>query len=174
MADASSAAFTRYPEGLASALEKIEGSAGLMTGVNRAVAPMYVVNPLEASGASGLFSTHPPTADRVRILRSMAGAGLAEYEKAYSNAQGGRLLGSATLSQAAEVLARPPSGEPEKEPLQKAREAVDLLHRTSGFLFVPCACGVKIKVPPSFAGEMVRCPRCGAEHEVPAQAAASE
>ena len=167
MADASSAAFTRYPEGLASALEKIERSAGLMTGVNRAVAPMYVVNPLEATGPSGLFSTHPPTADRVRILRSMAGAGLGAYEKAYSNAQGAGLLGGATLSQAAEVQVRPPSAGTEKAPLQKARAAVDLLHQANGFLFVPCACGVKIKVPPSFAGQTIRCPRCGAEDAVP-------
>jgi len=170
MADASSAAFTRYPEGLASALEKIERSAGLMTGVNRVVAPMYVVNPLEAAGPSGLFSTHPPTANRVRILRSMAGAGLASYEKAYSSVQGQGLLGSATLSQAAEVQPRPPSAEAEKDPLQKARAAVDLLHRTNGFVFVPCACGVKIKLPPSFAGGTVRCPRCGAEHPVPPSA----
>ena len=170
MADATSATFTRYPEGLASALEKIERSAGLMTGVNRAVAPMYVVNPLEASGTSGLFSTHPPTADRVRILRSMAGAGLAAYEKAYSNVQGAGLLGSATLSQAAGVQARPPSAEAEREPLQKAREAVDLLHQANGFVFVPCACGVKIKLPPSFAGATVRCPRCGTENAVPSPA----
>ena len=145
-----------------------------MTGVNRAVAPMYVVNPLEASGPSGLFSTHPPTADRVRILRSMAGAGLGAYEKAYSSVQGAGLLGSATLSQAAEVQARPPSTAAEKEPLQKAREAVDLLHQADGFIFVPCACGVKIKLPPSYTGETVRCPRCGAEDPVPSQAAASE
>jgi heat shock protein HtpX len=167
MADASSATFTRYPEGLARALEKIERSAGLMKDVNRAVAPMYVVNPLEAAGPSGLFSTHPPTADRVRILRSMAGAGLAAYEKAYSRVQGAGLLGSATLSQAAEVQPRPPSAEAEKEPLQKARETVDLLHQANGFLFVPCACGLKIKAPPGFAGATIRCPRCGAENAVP-------
>jgi heat shock protein HtpX len=167
MADASSATFTRYPEGLASALQKIERGAGLMTGVNRAVAPMYVVNPLEATGTSGLFSTHPPTANRVRILRSMAGAGLTAYEKAYSNVQGAGLLGGATLSQAAEVPVRAPSAEAEKDPLQKARAAVDLLHQANGFLFVTCACGVKIKLPPSFAGATVRCPRCGAEDPVP-------
>ena len=168
MADASSAEFTRYPDGLASALEKIERSAGLMTNVNRAVAPMYVVNPLEATGTStSLFSTHPSTADRVRILRSMAGAGLSAYEKAYSQTQGEGLLSSATLSKAADVPVRAPSAEPEKEPLEKARDAVDLLHLSNGFLFVPCACGVKIKVPPSFAGATVRCPRCGAEDPVP-------
>jgi heat shock protein HtpX len=169
MADASSAQFTRYPEGLASALEKIESSAGLMKDVNRAVALMYVVNPLEAAGAStSLFSTHPATADRIRILRSMAGAGLAEYEKAYSREKGEALLSGATLSKAPELQVRAASAEEEKPPLQKAREAVDLLHLANGLLFIPCACGVKLKVPPSYAGGTIRCPRCGAEHEVPA------
>ena len=175
LADASSATFTRYPEGLASALEKIERSAGLMTGVNRAVAPMYVVNPLEAAGTTfSLFSTHPPTAARVRILRQMAGAGLGDYEKAYSKAQGKGLLGAVTLSDAAEVAPRSPSAAAEKEPLQKARAAVDLLHQANGFVFVPCACGLKLKLPPGCAGKTVRCPRCGTEHEVPSQEAPSE
>jgi heat shock protein HtpX len=175
MADASSAEFTRYPEGLASALEKIQRSAGLMAGVNKAVAPMYVVNPLEATGSStSLFSTHPSTADRVRILRSMAGAGLGEYEKAYSKAEGEGLLSGATLSKAPELQVRAPSAEAEKEPLQKARDAVNLLHLANGLLFVPCPCGLKIKVPSSYAGATIRCPRCGEENNAPARPAASQ
>ena len=62
-ADASSALFTRYPEGLASALEKIAGSAIPLRAANRATAPMYIVNPLEAVGKrlAKLSSTHPAT-----------------------------------------------------------------------------------------------------------------
>jgi len=167
LADASSASFTRYPEGLASALERIERTAGQMDNVNRAVAPMYVVNPLQAAGPSGLFSTHPPTADRVRILRSMAGAGLAAYEKAYSGTVGEGLIGPETLSQAADAPVRAPSAEAEKEPLAKAREAVDAIHRTNGLLFVQCPCGVKLKAPPIYAGGTILCPRCGTENPIP-------
>ena len=61
LADASSAQFTRYPEGLASALEKISAGQSKEYKKSRALAPMYIVNPMAASGkAVGLFSTHPP------------------------------------------------------------------------------------------------------------------
>ena len=50
LADASAAAYTRYPEGLASALEKIAAApAEQLRGANRANAPMYIVNPLQAA-----------------------------------------------------------------------------------------------------------------------------
>jgi heat shock protein HtpX len=76
MADASSALYTRYPEGLASALEKIAASTGQLKSANQATAPMYIMNPFrkEKRPASNLTSTHPPISERIRILRSMAGA----------------------------------------------------------------------------------------------------
>ena len=74
LADASAAQFTRYPEGLASALEKIATYQTGQLQVSRAVAPMFTVNPLAAAGsAMSLFSTHPPTEDRIRVLRGMSG-----------------------------------------------------------------------------------------------------
>jgi heat shock protein HtpX len=174
MADASGAQFTRYPEGLASALEKISQSARLMSKVNRAVAPMLTVNPLEGSSVSSLFSTHPPTQDRVRVLRSMAGgAAYADYEAAYAKVHGQGLIGQRTLAQAQPVSVRGPSAESEKTDLEKARESVDILHRMSGFLFVPCACGLKIKVPPTHEHDSVQCPRCGRAIPVPAVVAAA-
>ncbi len=70
LADASSALYTRYPEGLASALEKISSSTNVLKSANRVTAPMYIVNPLHKPGlkASDLTSTHPPTSERIRIL----------------------------------------------------------------------------------------------------------
>jgi heat shock protein HtpX len=174
LADASAARFTRYPEGLASALQKISASAERMAKVNRAVAPMFTVNPLKGSAARSLFSTHPPTDDRVRILRSMAGgAGYAEYEAAYAQAQGQHLLGRHTLAEADQAEIRAPSAEPEKEDLAKARDAVDILHRMGGFLFLACVCGLKIKVPPQFKGDEVHCPRCERAIPIPAPALAA-
>lgn len=161
LADASGARFTRYPAGLASALEKISASAQKMADVNRAVAPMFTVSPLKGGAANSLFSTHPPTEDRVRVLLAMGGAGYAEYEAAYAAAHGGHLLGQRTLADAQPVAARAPSAEPEKTDLAKARDAVDVLHRVGGYLFLACACGLKIKVPPGYKGDEVRCPRCG-------------
>jgi len=73
LADASSALYTRYPEGLASALEKISGNTAQLKTANKATAPMYIVNPFRQKGmkASDLSSTHPPISERVRILRAM-------------------------------------------------------------------------------------------------------
>jgi heat shock protein HtpX len=50
LADASAALYTRYPEGLASALEKLGSSAGQLKSANKATAPMYIVNPFRARG----------------------------------------------------------------------------------------------------------------------------
>jgi heat shock protein HtpX len=75
LADASGALLTRYPEGLASALEKIsrEGSAIPSTTASSAYAHLYIANPFGGSKKflSGLFLTHPPAEDRIKILRGM-------------------------------------------------------------------------------------------------------
>ncbi len=173
LADASAARFTRYPEGLASALQKIAAAAGRMEKVSRTVAPMFTVNPLKASGASGLFSTHPPTAERVRVLRAMGGAAFADYEAAFRRTVGERVIGERTLAGAEAVGLREPSAEPQKEDLARAREAVDILHRINGLLFLACACGLKIKVPPQFEADTIRCPRCSRELAVPVAAMAA-
>ena len=74
LADASAARFTRNPEGLANALRKISGMQDPKSiPSNGAVAPMYIINPLAASGSSNIFGTHPPTADRIRRLLAMQG-----------------------------------------------------------------------------------------------------
>jgi heat shock protein HtpX len=72
MADAGGVELTRYPEGLASALEKIKDSytAGPKTEVNAAVAPLFISDPVKDRFLS-VFNTHPPIEDRIKILRSM-------------------------------------------------------------------------------------------------------
>lgn len=73
LADASGALLTRYPEGLASALEKISADAEPLEAANKATAHLYTVNPLlEHRGKlNSLFSTHPPAQERIRRLRAM-------------------------------------------------------------------------------------------------------
>lgn len=75
LADASGALLTRYPEGLASALEKIGSYQRPMMRQSTAIAHLYIANPF-GSGAFGkkagnLFSSHPPVEERVKILRGM-------------------------------------------------------------------------------------------------------
>lgn len=70
LADASGALLTRYPEGLASALEKISSSAPLATAGN-ATAHLYIANPFKARNLAHLFATHPPITERIKRLRSI-------------------------------------------------------------------------------------------------------
>lgn len=91
LADASAAVFTRYPEGLASALEKISVSPIRMRKVNSVTAPMYIINPLQKlhDTRDSLFSTHPAAKNRIQILRSMAGgSGYLEYDQAFRRITG--------------------------------------------------------------------------------------
>jgi len=73
LADASAAMLTRYPEGLASALEKIAGDKEVLEVANRATQHLYIVNPIKPfeKRASSLFSTHPPIEERIARLRAM-------------------------------------------------------------------------------------------------------
>jgi heat shock protein HtpX len=73
LADASAAKLTRYPEGLARALEKIAGDREVLEVANRATQHLYIVNPIKPfeKRAKGLFSTHPPIEERVARLRAM-------------------------------------------------------------------------------------------------------
>lgn len=71
MADTSGALLTRYPEGLARALEKISGDTEPLEAANRATAHLYISNPLEGKSFSKLFMTHPPIEERIAILRGL-------------------------------------------------------------------------------------------------------
>lgn len=74
LADASGALLTRYPEGLARALEKIGADHEPLEVANKATAHLYFANPLKdyKGAVNNLFSTHPPLADRIKRLRKMA------------------------------------------------------------------------------------------------------
>lgn len=71
LADATSALTTRYPEGLASALEKIKKSGPSLRRQNTSTAHLFIVNPLKGKTITGFFSTHPPIDERISALRSM-------------------------------------------------------------------------------------------------------
>lgn len=74
-ADADAVLTTRFPEGLALALEKISADQEPLEAANRATAHLYICNPLKGAEArsfiSRMFSTHPATAERVKRLREM-------------------------------------------------------------------------------------------------------
>jgi heat shock protein HtpX len=71
LADATAALTTRYPEGLASALEKIGAKGLAMKKQSASTAHLFIANPLKKGSLSNLFSTHPPIEERVKKLRQM-------------------------------------------------------------------------------------------------------
>ncbi len=73
LADASAAHLTRYPEGLSSALKKLDADTEPLEVANKSTAHLYIINPLRehASFLNNMFSTHPPMKDRIAALESM-------------------------------------------------------------------------------------------------------
>ena len=75
LADASAAYITRYPEGLARALEKLGHDKEVLEAATNATAHLYVVNPFKGkqftAWFAGLFNTHPPIGERIKTLRAM-------------------------------------------------------------------------------------------------------
>ena len=71
LADATAVAFTRNPAGLRSALEVLAADSTVVQQRSTAVAHIWIESPLDAKSLSKLFSTHPPIADRIAVLKSM-------------------------------------------------------------------------------------------------------
>lgn len=88
LADANAAMLTRYPEGLASALEKLTREAKPFPRASKATAHLFIVQPFRKVGGerihrrSSIWDTHPPVEERIRRLRAMAG-----MEGMYAQAQ---------------------------------------------------------------------------------------
>ena len=172
LADASSARYTRYPEGLASALEKIAANTTPMPRVSRATAALYIANPLKvgARGLSDLSSTHPPISERIRILRAMSNdASYASYDSAFKKVSG-RSVGVVPFSAVSDtdsVQARAASSGESAALSSRAsrrRETTNALWSAQGYRFIDCPCGVRLKVPPRFPKDTVTCPNCGRDH----------
>lgn len=173
LADASAVRLTRYPDGLASALEKISGTNLDLKTANKVTAPMYIINPLKKKGMqiSNLSSTHPPITERINILRSMTqGVNYANYQNAFNSVKGrsSGLIPQSGLTDSTKISLRDSglsqtSFETDK---QVKREVGDLMMKLNDFFFINCTCGVKIKVPPDFKNNSITCPKCGRIHNI--------
>ena len=71
LADATAVSFTRNPAGLRSALEVLAADSTVVRQRSTAVAHIWIESPLDAKSVSKLFSTHPPIAERIAVLKSM-------------------------------------------------------------------------------------------------------
>ncbi|HEY8240013.1 MAG TPA: M48 family metalloprotease [Kiritimatiellia bacterium] len=172
LADACSAQFTRYPDGLASALEKISGGQVATQDSSRVLAPMYIVSPLAAhGGGASMFSTHPPAQDRIRVLRGIGkNASLAAYEDAYRALHADRsVVGARNLRASVDAPVRDASAEAGDVDVHKGwRQAREALRSLDGLLTLACACGLRTRLPPGFNQPTVKCPKCGTIHSTSA------
>ena len=167
LADACGAQFTRYPEGLASALEKISQASATTSFASKATAPLFIVNPLYAGGGEpdSVFSSHPSTVERIRILRGMAGSSLADYEAAYHKTAQGALFSREILGASQGGVIRAPSNE---GPIETRQAASAPFYRARGHLCVKCDCGMEISVPEGYEQDEITCIRCGSVLPLPA------
>ena len=171
LADASAAMYTRYPEGLASALEKLGASSGQLKSANQATAPMYIVNPFRKKGraATDLSSTHPPISERIRILRAMGGgASYIDYEKAYKQVHKGKgsVIPASAMSLAgdsSQPISRT-SAVDDPGRLERTRETSEVMWKLSDYKTIECPCGTKLRIPPHFSDKSIQCPHCGQKH----------
>ena len=190
LADACAAQFTRYPVGLASALKKITSSTKQqkdLKGESQLKLNPYVrvscITPV-ISSFLGLFSTHPSTEDRIKILMSMTnGADFATYNMAYSSVtKKSGVINNSDVQACEKTPIR--IGEPmvalvslvggkltpeimkieQDEKVERRRQVEDMMWRYEGYIFVECTCETKLKLPQSFKGKTVVCPHCKSEH----------
>lgn len=176
LADASGVRLTRYPEGLASALEKISSSDTELYSANEATAAMFIANPFERENKlTSFLSTHPPIQDRVKILRSMSqGVNYLNYQNAFQLIKGksSSVIPALSLRDDQVVRIREPHPDSKKiieeaEKKESVRNVTDLLRAVNGFAFLACVCGIKFKVPAGFNRSEIICPKCGKTTEVP-------
>jgi len=168
LADATAARLTRYPIGLASALEKIAKQSSVDF-VSKITAPMFIVNPHFAGGdEDSIFaaSTHPPIYKRIAILTQLQHGGtvsLGNYQKIYEKeVEKSQLLSNAVLkADSGEKIRQQSVEETAQKPAAKAVE--DIILANSGFKILTCECGLKIKLPPSSMQTKIKCPRCKRE-----------
>jgi heat shock protein HtpX len=166
LADAGSARLTRYPEGLASALEKIanDTSPQLAT-VNKVTAPMYIVNPFKKAAGmklSDLTSTHPPISERIKILRSLSGVSFKDYSDTYTKVTHRKTVIPPAALTKEDIALREAGAEAKKEQRRETqmRQVGDIMRKVNQFVFLTCLCGLKLKIPPNFKADKVQCPRC--------------
>jgi heat shock protein HtpX len=157
---------------LACALEKLANDKSpQLASANEVTAPLFIVNPFKKKGQwslSDLTSTHPPISERIRILRSMAqGASFLDYSQAYENVTKHKTIMPASALTKEDIALRQSSTEAKSQRLQNQIHQVgDIMRKVNGFLFLPCACGVTLKIPPDYKAASIECPRCRTVHNI--------
>ena len=138
-----------------------------MKSSNDVTAPMYIALPFSKKRKSaGLYSTHPPIEERIRILRAMHGAGYLNYQEAYREVKGKKssIIPGSGLKEGDDPGIRSAFESPAVDQANLKRNTGDLMMAVNDYRFIDCSCGLRIKVPPEYSSNVVHCPRCGKNH----------
>jgi heat shock protein HtpX len=124
---------------------------------------MYIANPFKGLKAVSLFSTHPPIDERIKILKNMSrGASFKDYSDSYSQTVGAKtVIPASALKDTQPVELRKVSAKSKRSEKQQLRDVGDIMRKVNSFVFLTCACGIKMKIPPNFKANNVNSPRCG-------------
>ncbi len=122
---------------------------------------------------SDLTSTHPPTSERIKILRGMMyGAGFTDYQKSFASLKksSSAIIPPSGLKDAAVIPLRVAGVPLDKlqTKVDEKRKLGDIMMAVNDYSSITCECGLKIKIPPGFGLNKpgITCPKCGRKHLV--------
>ena len=144
-----------------------------MRTANKATAALYIANPLKPKGMklSNLTSTHPPMHERIQILRNIShGANFIDYQNAFTSIMGKQnIIPSSGIREKRKINLRTvaAASTQDKSAKKSTRDLGDLMRAVNKYMFLTCACGMKMKLPPNFKKDKINCPRCGRENHIP-------
>jgi heat shock protein HtpX len=98
------------------------------------------------------------------------GASFKQYSDAFTNVTHSKtVVPVAALSKKEDIALRKASVEAKKKGRAKKqmRQVGDIMRRVNQFIFLTCACGLKLKIPPNFKSNKVKCPRCHKSLDLP-------
>lgn len=173
LADAQASVYTRYPEGLASALEEISRGSAPVERASKATAAMYIINPFKKASLASLTATHPPAEERIKILRGIGNtASYGAYQMAWKSVgDRSRAVGlpKSSLRNDSEHAVRGATekGKKKKSERDQLRETGDLIRQFNDFIFLSCMCGLRFKIPPEYKHDTINCPKCQRSNQLP-------
>lgn len=178
LADGCAVQYTRYPSGLMGALEKLskaQRGVSLNQSEEKDISKMSLLNTLFiVPKFGGQVQTHPPTADRIKILSKMAGSGLGDYNDAYKQSFKKDIIKSKmelknqdiiqNITGAVVAASAIEAQNVEMSKLEKHRAVGEFFEEKAGFIQINCQCDTKLKIPNEYLGQKVLCPHCNKEH----------
>ena len=177
LADGCAVQYTRYPEGLMRALQKIS-SVTLLESYNKKQNALNTICIVPTfAKAKGDVETHPPIAQRIAVLTKMGGSGLADYNTSYKKVTGKNITKDITGFTNQEIITAVTAAaavSTEMTLLEKHRAVGKIFEKAAEYIEINCDCETKLKIPTEYIGKTLACPHCNKEYKVKKEDVKSE